>query len=201
MAYRPSHFRMSSQYEPEGIYLQLPLSVTCRLIQGWGAHPKFYGRFTYNGVPLKGHPGLDFAAAPGADVVAADQGRVVALSNEPGGFGRYVKLEHRWGESLYAQLGVIRVETGQRVERGQVIAQLDTRPAPYATHLHFAIRTAPFNRFDGWGGFSDPLPFLYVDERSEAFDPVQPAAIDGPDDDTTGPLPPFREEKPGMRRP
>ena len=27
-------------------------------------------------------------------------------------------------------------------------------------HLHFGLRMAPFNRHDGWGGYSDPAPYL-----------------------------------------
>ena len=26
--------------------------------------------------------------------------------------------------------------------------------------LHFGIRIAPYNRFDGWGGFSDPILYM-----------------------------------------
>lgn len=195
MGYLASHFRMAGQYEPEGIYLAVPLDGDFRILQGWGAHPDFHSRYTYNGVPLKGHPGLDLSAASNARVLAADSGRVVTLSNEPGGFGRHIKLEHPWGESLYAHLGTILVESGQTVERGQVIAHVERPPGAYPTHLHFAIRTSPFNRFDGWGGFSDPLPFLYVVEM-----PTDDAGADAVEERLEL-LPPMVLEKPGMRRP
>ncbi len=110
-------------FGPEGIYLSSPLEGDCRIVQGWGENPEFHARFSYNGVRLKGHIGIDLAASPGANVLAADAGRVTELSIELGGFGRYIKLEHRWGESLYAQLGDILVDAGQTVTRGSVLAR------------------------------------------------------------------------------
>ena len=53
------------------------------LLQGWGDNAAYHAQFTYNGVPLKGHPGLDLLAAPGVNVLAADRGRVVALKRPP----------------------------------------------------------------------------------------------------------------------
>ena len=38
---------------------------------------------------------------------------------------------------------------------GELIAGVFTQP-----HLHFAVRISPYNRFDGWGGFANPLLFL-----------------------------------------
>ncbi|MBK8047842.1 MAG: M23 family metallopeptidase [Anaerolineales bacterium] len=156
--------RIANQFEPEGIFLSAPLTGVCTLLQGWGEHPDFHGRVMYNGVQLKGHPGLDFATDPGTEVYAIEAGRVVEINIDVGGFGRHIKLEHTWGESFYAQLGEVLVESGQRIERGQLIARTDRQRTPYAPHLHLGIRIAPFNRFDGWGGFCDPLPYLYATE-------------------------------------
>jgi len=188
-----AHFRTTGQYEPEGIYLFPPLEGDCLLLQGWGENPAYHARFTYNGIALKGHPGLDMAAARGAPVMAADAGKVTEISMEAGGFGRYIKTEHRWGESIYAHLGTILVEAGQVVARGQTLARLETSKQRYWPHLHFAIRINPFNRFDGWGGFSDPLPFLYV---SEVTKPEE----NDPEEGSSDLLPPMLVERPGVRR-
>lgn len=185
---------MSGQFEPEGIYLFPPLEGECLLLLGWGDQPAYHAQFTYNGIALKGHTGLDIAARPGAQVVAADAGKVTEISIELGGFGRYIKLEHRWGESIYAHLGEILVETGQVVARAQPIAHIETGKRVYAPRLHFAIRITPYNRFDGWGGFTDPLPYLYNGEI------VKPEEIE-PDDPNPAQLPPILVERPGMRRP
>jgi murein DD-endopeptidase MepM/ murein hydrolase activator NlpD len=192
------YIQFAGQTEPEGIHLTLPLDAeTAQLVQGWGDHANYHAQFTYNGVPLKGHPGVDLLTPPGAAILATDQGRVIEISNEPGGLGRYVKLDHRWGESLYAQLGEILVETGQTVVRGQPIARAELIRRPFPGHLHFAIRIHPYNRFDGWGGFSEPTPFLYVVELT----PFAENADLEHEDKALQTIPPMIFETKGLRRP
>lgn len=198
MSNRPERYiQLANQYEPEGIHLTLPFEGDVVLLQGWGDNPEFHAQTTYNGVPLKGHPGLDFLLPAGTSILAVDAGRVVEISNEPGGFGRYVKLEHRWGESLYALLGDLQVESGQRVERGRILGTTELAARGYLPHLHLGIRLAPYNRLDGWGGFSDPLPYLYMSES------ITVAADSAENTDLPQPisLPPVLQERPGIRRP
>ena len=152
-------------YEPEGIYLALPLAGDCRIVQAWGENSAFYSTYTYCSVPLKGHNGIDFYAEGGMTVFAVDRGRVMNIGNEPNGWGRYLKIEHSWGESLYAHLGPITVDAGQQVDQLAAIARVNRAPLSPSTnqtsaYLHFAIRIKPYNRFDGWGGFVDPIAFL-----------------------------------------
>lgn len=188
---------MSGQFEPEGIYLALPLEGGTRLLQAWGEHPEFHARYTYNGVRLKGHIGIDLQAPAGAWVLAADVGRVVEISVEPRGFGRYIKLEHAWGESLYAGIASPAVDAGQSVPRGHRLARIDSTRSPYPTHLHFAIRISPYNRFDGWGGFTDPLPFLYAPQLETT--PPEPGVERL--NNLEEAIPPMLEETPNSRRP
>jgi murein DD-endopeptidase MepM/ murein hydrolase activator NlpD len=190
---------LSGLYEPEGIYLSAPFDGTWPILQAWGQHPEHYAQFKYNGVPLTGHPGVDFGAEPGVTLLAVDNGRVVEISVEPGGLERYLKIEHRWGESIYGRIGAIRVESGQTVKRGEAIATSGGPSDGQPAHLHFAVRIAPFNRFDGWGGFSDPLPFLNPEnillrEEHETQGEGDPAS----ESQLRHPLP---AERPGMRRP
>lgn len=168
----------SGLYEPEGIYLSTPFDNSYQVIQFFGQHPEHYSHYTYNSTKLRGHPGLDFAMPPGTNLFAVDDGSVTEISHERGGFERYIKMEHRWGESFYAHLGEIVVEAGQRIKRNEHIAQSGPNGHGVVPHLHFAIRTNPYNRLDGYGGFSDPLPFLNpaniilpedVDEADEAI--------------------------------
>lgn len=153
----------SGLYEPEGIYLHPPFEGRGLIVQFWGDHPEFHAQFTYNGVPLKGHIGLDFALQPGTIIFSVDKGRVMEMSNEPGGFGRYLKVEHSWGESLYAHLGDINIDAGQVIGRGALLGYSGEGNPPTIAHLHLGIRIRPYNRFDGWGGFTDPLPYLSPD--------------------------------------
>ncbi len=194
MKYRfTNHPLEAGLYEPEGIYLSTPFDEPHRIIQFFGQFPEFYGQFDYNNTALRGHPGIDFEMEPGTALYAVDDGRVMEISNEAGGFERYVKMEHRWGESLYALLSTIEVEAGQRVKRNQLLAYSGANRLNVPPHLHFAIRTNPYNRLDGWGGFSDPLAYL------------NPENIQLPDDGETAASSmiyhPMVDEKPGMRRP
>lgn len=184
---------LSGLFEPEGIYLTPPAEGELAVVQAWGDHADYYGEWRYNGVPVKGHTGMDFRIAAGAKILAADAGRVVEIGIERGGFERYMKIEHRWGESFYANMGDSLVEAGQSVTRGEVIGTAETGSGR-DTFLHFAIRVHPFNRYDGWGGFCDPLPYL------------PPASVILPDDtgdETRTALPPhpMTEERQGLRRP
>jgi len=198
-------FKFASQkllgglFEPEGIYLAPPLEGMLVVLQGWGEHAETYGAARYNGVPLKGHIGIDIAVQPGAKILAAEAGRIVEQAIERGGFERYIKIEHRWGESLYANVGQVLVETGQSVQRGDAVAlALDTSGTSAQIYLHFGVRVFPFNRYDGWGGFTDPTPFL------------PPGSLILPTDEATGIgeilsgpwVPhPMADERSGIRRP
>jgi murein DD-endopeptidase MepM/ murein hydrolase activator NlpD len=157
-----SHKLLNGLFEPEGIYLAPPIEGPLVVLQGWGAQASPQPGARYNGVPLKGHVGIDIALAPGALLLATDAGRVIELGLERGGFERYIKIEHRWGESLYANLGEPLVESGQTVQRGDPIARpLESEGQGAGRRwFHFGVRVSPFNRYDGWGGFTDPTAYL-----------------------------------------
>jgi len=185
------------RYEPEGIYLNAPFAGLGPIVQTWGESPDYYGQFTYNGVPLRGYIGIGFAIPVGTQVLAVDDGRVMETGHDRDGFGRYIKLDHGWGESFMACLQHVHVESGQTVSRHDCIGASGRIPYTKQARLHFGIRIHPYNRFDGWGGFTNPLPFL------------DPTCIDFPDTlettengsvETISPLP-IAAESAGMRRP
>ena len=147
-------------YEPEGIYLSAPFEGRRRISQLWGANPGTYRHFRPGGVPLRGHNGLDFALPTHTRLLASDQARVIEIGNDSDGYGLYIKMQHTWGESLYAHMQGFAVESGQIVKRGMLIGFSGNSGASTIPHLHFAIRIYPYDRSDGWGGFADPLPFL-----------------------------------------
>ncbi|GIV77471.1 MAG: hypothetical protein KatS3mg050_1865 [Litorilinea sp.] len=143
-----------------GRYLGAPFQGQFGIGQLWGENPDFYARFTYDGVPLKGHNGIDFLTPTGTPITAVDGGQVALVGFEAGGFGHFVLLAHSWGQSIYAHLDRVAVQQGQQVARGDVLGRSGNTGASTGPHLHFAIRINPYSRTDGWGGFSDPLPYL-----------------------------------------
>jgi murein DD-endopeptidase MepM/ murein hydrolase activator NlpD len=146
---------------------QIPWPVT----QGWGANPQVYNQFTYDGVPLKGHNGLDFGTPVGTPILAIDDAVVLRADFEPNGFGHYVLLQHAWGESIYAHLDRIDVLLGASVAATQPIGVSGNSGFSTGPHLHFGIRVYPYRRTDGWGGFANPVPFLPQDRLVFPFLP------------------------------
>lgn len=142
-----------------GEYLPLPFAGNFGISQLWGENRAYYSQYTYDGVPLRGHNGIDFLTPPGTPVLAVAPGLVIMVGVEPQGFGLYVLLEHEWGQSIYAHLERADVSLGQSVARGQQIGLSGNSGRSTGPHLHFAIRINPYDRADGWGGYSDPLPY------------------------------------------
>ena len=169
---------------PNGLRLLAPKSVSqeihvgspfrgqAPMTQGWGRNPAFYGQFKYDGVPLKGHNGLDFGTALRTPLVAVDEGSVKRAGFDPGGFGNFILLRHEWGESLYAHLEVVQVQQGQSVDSGAMLGLSGNTGASTGPHLHFGIRITPYRRTDGWGGFANPIPFMDM-SRFISFGPVE----------------------------
>jgi len=143
-----------------GVYLHPPFAGRYPIGQLWGENSSFYARFTYDGAPLSGHNGVDFSTPVGTALFAVDDGVVRQVGFDPDGFGNYILLAHAWGESIYAHLSAVDVAPEQPVVRGQGIGRSGNTGGSTGPHLHFAIRITPYQRNDGWGGFSDPLPVL-----------------------------------------
>ena len=143
-----------------GVYLTAPYAGTFDISQLWGENADYYSRFSYDGVPLLGHNGIDFWLPEGTPVQAVDGAVVQQVGFEQDGFGNYVLLRHPWGESIYAHLSGVDVSQGQQLAAGQVFGRSGNTGGSTGPHLHFAIRIDPYQRTDGWGGFSDPLPYL-----------------------------------------
>lgn len=191
----------------ENRWLGAPYAGSFGISQLWGERPWVYSRFTYDGVPLKGHNGIDFLTPTGTQLTAIDGGVVAdAILGDPGGFGNYVKLTHSWGESLYAHMDSVAVTKGQTLTRGEVIGTSGNTGFSGGPHLHFAIRINPYVRGDGWGGFSDPLPYMnptdfvlppYVLPRASDVDPSHAEQPPAPHDFAPG----IGPELPGSPRP
>ncbi|WP_170414225.1 DUF5930 domain-containing protein [Ruegeria atlantica] len=111
-----------------------PVNAIVRFTSGFGTRrdPKTGGRRMHNGA--------DFAGAHGTDIFATADG-VVTHAGWQSGFGRLVKIKHAFGiETLYAHNTKIRVKVGQRVSRGDHIADMGSTGRSTGTHLHYEVR-------------------------------------------------------------
>ena len=118
------------------------------------------------------HRGIDIAADPGAPIVAAAPGVVIASGVEPR-YGQMVKIEHDGGfVTVYAHNERNLVEVGQEVAAGQTIALAGRTGRATAEHVHFEIRHE--------GRVYNPLYLLPLPPR---FVQVEPASAEPHDDD------------------
>lgn len=110
--------------------------VAGKVIRGFGkhTHPK-YGTVTMNN-------GLDISAKAGAPIVAVAAG-FVEFVDWIDAFGKCVILNHGGGYyTLYAHVADTSVSQGQKVGRGQVIAEVGDTGSLEGYVCHFEIRQA-----------------------------------------------------------
>ncbi len=93
----------------------------------------------------RNHKGIDIAGSGiyGKPIVAADSGKVINAvhSGWGGGYGLCVYLDHGNGYSTrYGHMSKVIVNTGDTVEKGQVIGYVGSTGDSSGPHLHFEIR-------------------------------------------------------------
>jgi murein DD-endopeptidase MepM/ murein hydrolase activator NlpD len=98
------------------------------------------------------HEGLDFTAVTGTPIYAA-AGGIVSFSGQTNDYGNIIKVEHGAGlETRYAHASRLLVRNGQRVEKGQKIAEVGSTGRSTGPHLHYEIRL--------YGNSLDPRKYL-----------------------------------------
>lgn len=172
----PTDNRALLDGRPEDFYMYVD-----RYFQGKKSQPWTGGQFGYVRNPsIEGgqtvyrrhHEGIDIqpvrrdgSGNPLDAVKAAADGVVVHALDDPRGsnYGRYIVLEHQIQGSpfytLYAHLGGIDVEPGQRVRQGERIGLLGYTGAGInreRAHLHFEIAMMLSRNFAGW--YQDRFP-------------------------------------------
>lgn len=99
---------------------------------GWRSDP-FTGEKAF-------HEGLDFPADTGTPIYAA-AGGIVTMAEDTSGYGKLVKVEHGAGlETRYAHNSKLLVKVGERVEKGQIVAEAGSTGRSTGPHLHYEIR-------------------------------------------------------------
>lgn len=127
---RLNTYRLAAFSVPFG----MPVKSRYRLSSPFGMriHPITHQR--------KMHTGLDMAAPTGTPIYATADG-VVTFAGWANGYGRLVKIRHALGfETRYAHNSKLRVKVGQRVSRGDQIADMGSSGRSTGPHSHYEIR-------------------------------------------------------------
>ena len=118
--------------------------VRGRIISGFGSKP--------NG---ERNDGINLAVPEGTSVKAVEAGTVIYSGNELAGYGNLVLIRHADGwVSAYAHNSQITVKRGDKVQRGQTIAQAGMSGSVTSPQVHFELRKGakPVNPLDYLAG-------------------------------------------------
>ncbi len=105
------------------------------------------------------HTGIDLAAPCGTNVVAAGDGTVIMVVDDPRNcsscsYGSYVIIEHRNGyRTVYGHLSAVNVRNGQKLNSGEKVGAVGNTGHSYGCHLHFEIRA--------YEEFVDPMNYIH----------------------------------------
>lgn len=98
------------------------------------------------------HRGIDIARPNNYNILASDNGVVVA-AGVSGSYGNRIVIDHHNGyTTLYGHLSSIEVKVGQVVEKGSVIGIMGSTGNSTGTHLHFEVEKN--------GSLENPLTYV-----------------------------------------
>lgn len=85
------------------------------------------------------HQGIDLANSKGTNIISSGKG-VVTFSGYNGGYGRTIIIDHgNEYKTLYAHCSKLLVNVGDKVNKGQLIANMGSTGRSTGNHLHFEI--------------------------------------------------------------
>lgn len=153
--------------------------VTSRM--GWRIHPIKKVK--------KHHNGTDIISKHEPCIIEAPyDGKVLAVGNNPGGFGNYVILRHdikgKPYTSLYAHMknGSVKVKKGQRIVAGTALGKMGTTGMSTGKHLHWELRAGKKHTWSDTGkSYIEPVAFfdaLIKWEKTIATAPVEAKETD-----------------------
>jgi murein DD-endopeptidase MepM/ murein hydrolase activator NlpD len=104
------------------------------------------------------HKGVDLAGPVGEPIHAAADGVVVDARYHPGGYGKYVEIDHGAGiVTRYGHMSRIDVKKGDRIARGEQIGGMGSTGRSTGSHLHYEVLID--------GRQVNPMPFLEAGDR------------------------------------
>lgn len=108
-------------------------------VKGWVTSSFGYRMSPYTGLRQL-HQGLDIATRIGTPIVTPADG-VVTFVGTASGFGNLVKISHGYGlETVYGHNSRMLVKLGQRVHRGDAIAEVGNTGRATGPHCHYEVR-------------------------------------------------------------
>jgi murein DD-endopeptidase MepM/ murein hydrolase activator NlpD len=112
--------------------------------KGWPTKGWLTSYFGMRKSPFTGrrvmHEGLDIAANTGTPVMATADGIISRVKYSPD-YGKMVIIDHGYGyRTIFAHNSKILVKAGQRINRGDVIAQVGNTGRSTGSHLHYELR-------------------------------------------------------------
>jgi murein DD-endopeptidase MepM/ murein hydrolase activator NlpD len=118
---------------------------------GFGDHRTYY--YQNKEIDQQTHMGVDLASLEGAQVPAANSGKVV-FAGFFGIYGETVIIDHGMGlQTLYAHLRQIDVKAGQDIKKGEILGKTGVSGLAGGDHLHFGVllfghETSPIEWWD-----------------------------------------------------
>lgn len=114
---------------------------------------------------LTAHQGVDYTVSEGSRVFATADGRVKDVLTKNTTSGRTVIIDHGNGyETTYSHLGKIYAKRGERVKRGDIIAQSGNSGLSLAPHLHYEIKHN--------GMRVDPIHYFFMELDYEDYQKI-----------------------------
>lgn len=105
------------------------------------------------------HRGIDISAPRGTPIIAPADGLVTSAGRHSG-FGNLLVVSHGDGVvTTYGHLAAFKVQPGQKVQRGQVIALVGSSGRSTSSHLHYEVHQN--------GKEVDPSQYILNDEGLE----------------------------------
>jgi murein DD-endopeptidase MepM/ murein hydrolase activator NlpD len=90
---------------------------------------------------MKMHAGIDFTCPSGTSIQATGNGTVVDIQHRKSGYGTSILIDHGFGyETLYAHCSKVIVKKGEKVVKGQKIAEVGNTGTSTAPHCHYEVR-------------------------------------------------------------
>jgi murein DD-endopeptidase MepM/ murein hydrolase activator NlpD len=110
----------------------------------WPVHGWVTSSFGFRTNPFTGltqmHEGLDISNRIGTPVIASADG-IVSATGKDFSYGIVVVISHGFGiTTRYNHLSKVLVSAGQRVKRGDIIAEVGTTGKSTGPHLHYEVR-------------------------------------------------------------